>query len=109
MNTKNGLVKVESNAVLKGNQILDITKKALVPYYTELREWWNSLDNSWKLGFIYKFIDNDGCPRELLEQGKIFNKKRHFKDSSEWEIIVDEKGNIQREPLDSELDKIILQ
>jgi len=107
-NEKHGLVKVESDIVAKGDRLLALTNKVLAPYYAEIRNWWNSLDGDWKLDFIPHWVDEEEIPHELLKQGKIFNRKRLSQDASEWEIILDEKGNLIREPWDFELERIIL-
>lgn len=82
MNPKQSIVKVESNIVVKGNHLLDITKQMLAPYYADLRNWWNSLGIFWKRYFIGFLKDSDDK--------------------------IDKAGNILYEPRDDEIENIIL-
>jgi len=107
-NGNNSLVQVDSDVVSQGDKLLEVTSKTLPFYYREVRNWWNSLNEDWKLEFIVHWIDEEGIPDELLKQGKAFNRKCQIHGVTEWEIIVDEKGNIQRDPTDNELDRIML-
>lgn len=51
-----GLVKVESGVVSKGNKLLALSNKVLTPYYSELRQWWESMDPGWK-GDIINYLN----------------------------------------------------
>lgn len=107
-NEKFSLIKVESSIVSAGNQLLKLQSSCLTNYYAELRNWWNGLNNEWKSDLIYYFIDEEDVPQELKAQGKVFNKIRNNQGNSDWEVIVDEKGRILREPFDFELEMIAL-
>ncbi len=103
-----GLIKVESSIVSAGNQLLKLQSSCLANYYSELRIWWNGLNDEWKSDLIYYFIDDEDVPHELKAQGKIFNRNRSNPQNSDWEVIIDETGRITREPFDFELEKIAL-
>lgn len=106
-NEKFGLIKVESSIVSAGNNLLKLQNSCLATYYSELRNWWNSLDDEWKSDLIYFVIDDEGLPHELASQGKKFTKNRHNPEISDWEILIEVNGRITREPYDFELEKIV--
>jgi len=107
-NNKSGLIKVESSIVSAGNQLLKIQKACLTSYHEKLREWWNDLDEDWKLELIELAHNGKVLPNELAVQGNMITKDLSELGFSESEVIVNERSNVQLELLDSALEKLTL-
>ena len=117
MNNKRSLVKIDSSVVLKGDKLLALTTKTLAPYYIELREWWNNLNDTWKYDLL-KILSNEdkyrGKNGEIryvpqnyeLEKIILTNKleisegKRNLDPVSRFQNLVYLKGSDQRQLLD---------